>query len=236
MKRSITTISLMVMALFSCGQDTIDSKAEIDDGSSYNSTSIRYLALGDSYTIGESVPESDRYPIQLSNRLINDSIKIDTTIIIAKTGWRTDDLISAIDNANVEGVFDMVSLLIGVNNQYQGKPITQYESEFAELLDTAIKYADGDKSKVFVISIPDYGYTPFGKSNQSIISAELDEYNAINKSIAQNKGITWFNITPISKNGLVDPELVAPDGLHPSGKMYSQWVDLFYKQVKNSLE
>ena len=192
--------------------------------------------MGDSYTIGHSVQSSVRYPIQLANKLELDRIPVDTTIVIAQTGWRTDNLISAIDNANLTDTFDLVSLLIGVNNQYQGIPISVYETEFPELLETAIQLAGGDKKKVFVLSIPDYGYTPFGQGNQSSISAELDMYNEINKTITETEGISWFDITPISRNGLDQPELVATDGLHPSGEMYRQWVELFYDEVKLKFE
>ncbi|HMR57304.1 MAG TPA: GDSL-type esterase/lipase family protein, partial [Cyclobacteriaceae bacterium] len=124
-------------------------------------------------------------------------------------------------------------LLIGVNNQYQGKPILVYEREFEELLQTAIKLARGKKEKVFVVSIPDYGYTPFGKPKQEKISEALDQYNAINKRIAEKFGVTYFNITGISRKGFDDPDLVAADGLHPSGKMYAQWVEVIYSTLKN---
>ena len=197
---------------------------------------IKYLALGDSYTIGQSVEEYERYPIQLATQLEADSIPVDTTIIIAQTGWRTDNLINAIDNANLTDTFDLVSLLIGVNNQYQGKPFSLYETEFPELLQTAIDLAGGDKEKVFVLSIPDYGYTPFGQNNQTSISAALDIYNDYNKTITEAEGISWFDITPISRNGLAQPELVATDNLHPSSEMYRQWVELFYDDIKLKVE
>ena len=197
---------------------------------------IKYLALGDSYTIGHSVQQSLRYPIQLANKLEIDSIPIDTTIIIAKTGWRTDDLITAINDANLTDTFDLVSLLIGVNNQYQGIPLSVYETEFPELLQTAIQFAGGDKENVFVLSIPDYGYTPFGQGNQTTISAELDIYNNLNKTFTEQEGVSWFDITPISRNGLDQPELVATDGLHPSGEMYRQWMELIYDEIKMKVE
>ncbi|MCI5056128.1 MAG: SGNH/GDSL hydrolase family protein [Flavobacteriales bacterium] len=197
---------------------------------------LKYIALGDSYTIGQSVATSERYPNILAQKLKDDSISLDTTIIIAKTGWRTDNLQSAIESINLLDTFELVSLLIGVNNQYQGKPISQYESEFRELLEIAINLAGGIESNVFVLSIPDYGYTPFGENDQMVISEEIDAYNKINERITKDYGISWFDITPISRNGLSKPELVASDGLHPSGEMYSQWVDLIYNNVKSKLE
>jgi lysophospholipase L1-like esterase len=145
--------------------------------------------------------------------------------IIATTGWRTDDLKKAVTAAHLKNDYRLVSLQIGVNNQYQGKPADQYATEFEDLLKIAITLAGGKKENVFVVSIPDYGYTPFGKSKQSAISPALDEFNAINKRITQKHGIKYISITDISRKGLEQPDLVAPDGLHPSGKMYALWVE-----------
>ncbi|MBX2894237.1 MAG: SGNH/GDSL hydrolase family protein [Cyclobacteriaceae bacterium] len=184
----------------------------------------KFLALGDSYTIGESVVEPERWPNQLAEKL-----KLSKPTIIATTGWRTDQLKAAIEAAKLKHEYDLVSLLIGVNNQYQGRPIEIYEQEFEELLQMSIMLAKGKTENVLVVSIPDYGYTPFGKAKQEKISAELNQYNAINKRIADKYGIRYFDITPISRKGLEDAELIAPDGLHPSGKMYAQWVELIYR-------
>jgi len=185
-----------------------------------------FLALGDSYTIGESVDEKGRWPVQLADSLKERGIEVADPVIIATTGWRTDELAASIKKEKPSKDFDLVSLLIGVNNQYQGKSVKSYEPEFKALLETAIEHAGGDKSKVFVVSIPDYGYTPFGKEKQTKISYELDEYNAVNKRLTEAHGISYYNITDISRNGFNDPELVADDKLHPSGKQYSLWVEL----------
>jgi lysophospholipase L1-like esterase len=194
---------------------------------------IRFLALGDSYTIGESVAEAERWPVQLVARFRGErKLTCDDPRIIATTGWRTDQLKSAIDAANIKpGDYNLVSLLIGVNNQYQGKTVESYRPEFEELVNRAIALA-GDKSNVFVVSIPDYGYTPFGKSNQEKITRELDAYNAANKQISEKLGVAYFNITDISRRGLSEPDLVASDGLHPSGKMYAEWVALIFPRIK----
>jgi lysophospholipase L1-like esterase len=184
----------------------------------------RYLALGDSYTIGESVSEQERWPVQLAAALKKKGIPIEDPQMIATTGWRTDDLKKAIEERKPQGPFDLVSLLIGVNNQYQGKSVKAYQPEFEELLQMAIQFAGNDKSKVFVVSIPDYGFTPFGAEKKSIISREIDEFNRVNESCAKKYGVTYINITDISRRGLSDPDLVATDGLHPSGKMYQEWV------------
>ncbi|MBX2898681.1 MAG: SGNH/GDSL hydrolase family protein [Cyclobacteriaceae bacterium] len=187
----------------------------------------RYLALGDSYTIGESVTEAERWPNQLAAKL-----KIGKPEIIATTGWRTDQLQAAIADAKLKPDYDLVSLLIGVNNQYQGKPVAVYEKQFEELVQTAIQLAKGKHQHVVVVSIPDYGYTPFGKEKQEKISKELNVYNEIGKRIALRYGVRWFDITPVSRNGLTDSSLVASDGLHPSGKMYAQWVEIILKELK----
>jgi lysophospholipase L1-like esterase len=191
----------------------------------------KYLALGDSYTIGESVSEQDRWPNQLA-----DQLKIPHPKIIATTGWRTDDLANAIKVADLKEEYDLVSLLIGVNNQFQGKSAAHYEIEFEELLKTSIKLAKGKTKNVFVVSIPDYGFTPYGKPKQEAITKQIDEFNAINKRIAKKYKIAYFNITEISRKGLEDPTLVAKDGLHPSGKMYLLWVELIFEKLKFSIK
>ena len=199
---------------------------------------LNYLALGDSYTIGQSILEIDRFPVQLTKMLQKESILIKLPKIIAKTGWRTDNLSAAMDAAKLENNWDMVTLLIGVNNQYQGQNVVGYEQPFRELLQRAITLAKGKKERVFVVSIPDYAYTPFGKNsgNQQQISSEIDSYNAVNQKVTKELDVAYFNITPISREGLQDPDLVASDGLHPSGKMYTRWVELMLGEVKKVLK
>ncbi len=187
--------------------------------------SIKFLALGDSYTIGESVQEVERWPEQLAAEFRKKGVSVEKPRIIATTGWRTDQLKQAIAEANLKPEYNLVSLLIGVNNQYQGKSSESYAPEFEALLKIAIRLAGGKKENVFVVSIPDYGFTPFGKPKQEQISKALDAFNAINKKIAVDAGVRYVNITDISRLGLAQTELVAEDGLHPSGKMYSLWVE-----------
>ena len=195
-----------------------------------------YLALGDSYTIGHAVPENERFPVQLSDSLIAAGFNVTETRIIAKTGWTTDELQTGIDNAtDLRNDYDLVSLLIGVNNQYRGRSVDAYKPEFTELLQQAIGFAGGNKERVFVVSIPDYAYTPFGNGNPSI-SEGIDMYNVANKAIAEEMGIRYFDITPISRNGLSEKELVANDNLHPSGEQYRRWVNLMLPGVKEILE
>jgi lysophospholipase L1-like esterase len=199
---------------------------------------VRFLALGDSYTIGQSVSVNQRWPIQLRDSLAVRGIVTDTMRIIATTGWRTDNLINAITNQHLQQQhYNLVSLLIGVNNQYQGVPVSQYKIEFPQLLDSAIRYAGGDTSHVFVVSIPDYAYTPYGQSSgsQAQISQEIDQYNVINKHVADSFHIRYFDITPISRLGISQPNLVASDGLHPSGIQYGEWVKLMLQYIDGNI-
>jgi len=194
---------------------------------------VKLLALGDSYTIGESVASSSRWPIQLVDSLQKRGVDCLQPKIIATTGWRTDNLKNAISRTKFkkDEEYNLVSLLIGVNNYYQGKSVESYAPEFEDLLKTALQLAGGDKSAVFVLSIPDYGYTPFGKEKQQTISEGIDAYNAVNKSISDKYGVKYYNITDISRRGLDEPDLVAADGLHPSEKMYSQWVQVILSEI-----
>ena len=193
---------------------------------------IKFLALGDSYTIGESVKEEERWPEQLATALRQKGFTVEKPLIIAKTGWRTDQLQQAIADANLKPEYNLVSLLIGVNNQYQGKSTEIYATEFEELLKTAIGLAGGKKENVFVVSIPDYGFTPFGQPKQAQISKELDAFNAINKKITQAAGFQYVNITDISRKGIEQPDLVADDTLHPSGAMYKVWAERILENIK----
>lgn len=192
---------------------------------------IRYLALGDSYTIGERVPENERFPNQLADTLAKQEIYITNLRNIARTGWTTDELQTGITAAAIaDSTFDMVSLLIGVNNQYRGRSIEVYKTEFEGLLNQAIKFAGGKKNRVVVVSIPDYAFTAFG-GGSARISTEIDNFNAANEQITKANGIAYVNITPISREGIKDPSLVASDGLHPSGKQYGRWVSAMMPTV-----
>ncbi|MDZ4715419.1 MAG: SGNH/GDSL hydrolase family protein [Cytophagales bacterium] len=193
--------------------------------------STKFLALGDSYTIGESVVERDRWPVQLARALREHGQTIGDPRIIAVTGWRTDQLKKAIDDAKLENEYGLVSLLIGVNNQYQKKTPESYAPEFEELLQKSIALAGSKKENVFVVSIPDYGFTPFGQKNQQEISAAIDRYNKINREITERMGVRYVAITDLTREGLARPEYVAADGLHPSGPMYTLWVDRMLQQL-----
>lgn len=201
-----------------------------------SSDTLTYLALGDSYTIGESVPVDKRYPIQLADSLVADSDTYKDVRIIAQTGWTTDELQSGIASAtNLKDTYDLVSLLIGVNNQFRGWSLEEYKVEFRALLEKAIEFAGNDKNKVFVVSIPDYAYTPYGNGDPNI-SQGIDDFNAANKAITDELEVKYFNITSISREGLSKPFLVANDGLHPSGEQYNRWINLMLDDVRKMLE
>lgn len=196
---------------------------------------FNYLALGDSYTIGESVSDTGRFPAQLVSSLTKNNIYFNSPQIIATTGWTTDELAEAIKKkqSSLLPKYDLVSLLIGVNNQYRGRDAEEYRTQFKDLLRTAIVFAGGEKSRVFVVSIPDWGVTPFAEGrDRKKIAEEIDLYNKINKEETLKEGIAYIDITPESRTAVNDKSLIASDGLHPSEKMYKEWVDLILPQIK----
>ncbi len=189
-------------------------------------TPIRILALGDSYTIGESVPPEQRWPVQLAALLRKRDLAVAEPQIIAKTGWTTDELSTAMDAATLSPPYDLVTLLIGVNNQYRGREVDNYRVEFRALLDRAIDLAGDRPERVLVLSIPDWGVTPFAREQQrdaATVAAEIDAYNAVNREEAQRSGVAWVNITPMTREAATDTTLLAEDGLHPSGRDYARW-------------
>jgi len=219
--------SLLAIILFTFFNSLVAQKIKIWDP-------VHFLALGDSYTIGQSVASNECWPNQLAFALSYQGYNVEGAKIIAQTGWRTDDLKIAISQQQPLTGYNLVSLLIGVNNQYQGGSIQKYATEFEELLKTAIVLAGNSTEHVFVLSIPDYAYTPYGKGDLNI-STQIDQFNAVNRQITDNYHVTYIDITPISRNGLIQPELVASDGLHPSGKMYALWVQEILKSVEKEL-
>lgn len=224
-----TTLSLLLLSIsifmISCSSE----EKMIHQTPSNTIQNRKILALGDSYTIGQSVCETCKFPEQLKDSLLAnlpDSYRISLQVI-AQTGWTTTNLIAAINSQNPTSDFDLVTLLIGVNNQYQNKPFSLYENEFPQLISKSISFAKGNKSKLIVVSIPDYAYTPFsqGSSNAQNISTQIDQYNLFAKNYCETNNIAFINITDITRLGLQQTNLVASDGLHPSQIAYSKFVE-----------
>ena len=234
-------IALLFLLLSCNGTSDKTTPEEIaSDNSSQNENAgnpdYTYLALGDSYTIGESVETDERFPVQLAEKLTKNGYLVGSPEIVAQTGWTTDELAAAIESRELKEKYDLVTLLIGVNNQFRGRDSDEYRVQFAELLQTAINFA-GDETSVIVISIPDYGVTPFGEQrNPDKIAEEIDLFNQINGEETQKTDAHYVNITGISRQAANNSELVASDGLHPSGEMYRLWVEEIYPVAKQILE
>ncbi|MEN9951357.1 MAG: hypothetical protein RLY85_2109 [Bacteroidota bacterium] len=197
---------------------------------------LSFLALGDSYTIGESVPVYENFPYQAVQMLRQKGIRVHAPEIVAKTGWTTDELMNGIDKTILNEKYDIVTLLIGVNNQYRGRSAEAYQIDFEKLLLRAIDFAGGQKNRVHVLSIPDWGATPFaeGRDRQKI-AAEIDQFNAINRQITLAHGISYIDITPGTREVPKDNELVARDKLHPSGKDYRRWSEALVGAIIKTL-
>jgi lysophospholipase L1-like esterase len=198
-------------------------------------TQLSYLALGDSYTIGEAVEQAASFPFQLADLLKAKGVAVDEPRVIAKTGWTTDELKLAIAQEKINQTYDLVTLLIGVNNQYRGYSPKVYQKEFEELLEMAIGFAGNEKQRVYVVSIPDWGVTDFAKQsgrNLQTISEEIDIFNEINRQVTLAEKVCYVDITKASRNAVNDSSLIAKDGLHPSEKMYQQWAQQLAAVIK----
>ena len=197
------------------------------------SESLRYLALGDSYTIGEGVAPADRWPVVLAGLLRARGVDVGDPQIIATTGWTTDELSAGIDAADPRGPYALVSLLIGVNNQYRGLSVDAYRGEFRGLLRRAIAFAGGDAGRVVVVSIPDWGVTAFAEGrDRAQVAREIDAFNAVNREVARELGARWADVAPISRRM---PDAVVGDGLHPSAEQYRAWADLILPEALAAL-
>lgn len=236
MKKAIAPSFLLLIILLACKKPGISKplpSMPVADTSNSDTTNNgdtvvykTYLALGDSYTIGQSVAENGRFPVQTVSMLNSLNIAFKQPEIIAQTGWTTGSLLNRIDNNSpLQNKYDIVTLLIGVNNQYQGRSQQEYRQEFATLLLRSIQYAGNDTSHVFVLSIPDYSVTPFASGrNTALIAAQIDSFNVINKSISEQYNVKYIDITTDSRQAAVYPSLIANDGLHPSAEQYALWV------------
>jgi lysophospholipase L1-like esterase len=227
--RKITSILFCLFAFTACSLNSaeplINSGGMVSTNSNNTNTNLpqrNFLALGDSYTIGQSVDEKDRWSVQLIDLLKND-FSFTKHDIIARTGWTTEELTEAIEKQNVTEQYDMVSLLIGVNNQYRGQSVEKYRTEFRNLLNISIKFAKNQPKKVFVLSIPDWGKSPFAKGQDNKqIASDIDKFNNIARDECKKTNIVFIDITELTRNNL-DATSFASDGLHYSGKMHRLW-------------
>ncbi|HUP50804.1 MAG TPA: SGNH/GDSL hydrolase family protein [Thermoanaerobaculia bacterium] len=191
----------------------------------------RFLALGDSYTIGEGVAPAERWP-----NLLAAALEIEEPLIIARTGWTSDELSAAIDSANPQGAFDLVTLLIGVNDHYRGRSAEEYRRAFVPLLRRAIGLGGGDAGRVIVVSIPDWGVSPFAEGRDgAAIAAGIDQFNAVNREEAARAGARHVDVTPVSREAVSGSSLTAADGLHPSAEMYRRWAGLILPEARSAL-
>jgi lysophospholipase L1-like esterase len=223
--KNLFFLSIIYLSLVSCLKNN-DYKS-VNPVTVVDTIHKSYLALGDSYTIGASVADTERFPVQTIKLLRQHDVDVDNPDIIATSGWTTTDLLSALNTDPPKKAYSVVTLLIGVNNQYQGKSLTEYKTDFTELLERSIFYAGNIKNHVFVISIPDYSVTPFASaSDTAMIARGIDAFNAVNKSISLNGGVHYLDITSISREAKSDSALIASDGLHPSATQYKKWSEL----------
>jgi lysophospholipase L1-like esterase len=199
---------------------------------------MKYLALGDSYTIGEGAYANERWPNQLADRLRERGYDMLSPRIIAKTGWTTDELAHGIAQELPHGgTYSLVTLLIGVNNQYRGRETDEYRLQFADLLHQAIGFAGGDPKRVIVVSIPDWGVTPYaGQRDRAHIAADIDRFNAVAREEAERAGARWADVTGLSRMHGDDPDYLMKDGLHPSGRAYSEWVEIILPEAEAALQ
>jgi lysophospholipase L1-like esterase len=201
------------------------------------SSNLRYLALGDSYTIGESVAAHERFPYLTASLLRDQGVSINDPVYIATTGWTTANLLAAIETQKPDGPFDVVILLIGVNDQYQHLDTGGYRMRFTQLLEKAVALAGNRRNRVFVLSIPDYSATPFVKEeNKASVRTEIDAFNAINKDVTLSFGISYTDITPLTRKAEMDRSLLANDNLHYSAKAHQQWAELLTPEILKAIK
>ena len=240
--RACVLVILVALLVHACSRsdDALPNPNTEPETGLTDTLSLKILSLGDSYTIGTGVCDTCSYPLQLIDRLAEKNIPVyqPSIEIIATSGWTTANLLSAINNRDPDNTFDLVTLLIGVNNQFQGRPFEQYEVEFSELLDIAVSLAGNRTERVIVLSIPDYAYSPFGQNwgNPATTSMEIDLYNSYAEWLCFVEDISFLNITDISREGLDRPELIAEDGLHLSEVAYAEIVERLLPVVCQKLE
>ena len=208
--------------------DFSDTLIVEDNLNSPSESPYSFIALGDSYTIGEGVNEDERWPNQFVDVAYESGVDFDQPMIIAETGWKTYDLLNAINQTNFTKKYDYISLLIGVNNQFNSRPIDEFEEDLNKLMDEMKRIKKNDGS-IIIISIPDWGYTPFGESSDmSDISEQINLFNSSLRKFATTNGLKYVDVTEISRRGINEPDLITNDNLHPSGIMYLEWAKKIY--------
>lgn len=226
----LSILLAFVLSVLSCEKDDFAPESAPPLPKSAGIDTLHYLALGDSYTVGEGVKYSENFPSQLTeqvNALHGDSLYLRPPTIVAQIGWTAAELGQRLEQENLRPSYDVITLLIGANNQYQSQAFSKFEEDYTALLKFALSKTEGDSSRLVLISIPDYTYTPFGQDNgdPARTSTEIDKYNAYIEQQAAMLRLPFVNITDISREGLDKPELVASDELHPSEQMYARWVE-----------
>ena len=229
-----------LMSLVACSDDSAEPAVPEASQENQEPRTLRYLALGDSYTIGTGLPDPQgAYPHQLFKLLDEDAmIEGKTLEIIAQNGWTTAALSQGLNAAAPDSNFQLVSLLIGVNNQYQGLDTSIYRAEFDSLLERAIAHAQGNERQVFVLSIPDYSLSPFASSQNldpDVTAEQIDRYNGMAEGMASARGVSFWDITALSRQLVADDAMLAADGLHPSAAQYAQWVEQIVESVKSKI-
>ena len=210
------------------GEDISDTFILEDNLSKSLESSYSFIALGDSYTIGEGVNENERWPNQFVDVAYENGVDFDQPIIIAETGWKTYDLLNAINQTNFTKKYDYVSLLIGVNNQFNSRPIDEFEEDLNKLMDEMNRIKKDDGS-IIIISIPDWGYTPYAESvEMSDISEKIDLFNSSLIKFAATNDLKYVDVTEISRRAINEPNLITDDNLHPSETMYLEWANKIY--------
>ncbi|MEP0714340.1 SGNH/GDSL hydrolase family protein [Algoriphagus sp.] len=234
-------LPVLILGMLACNSSKNmlpdDSTSTMTKNTTGTSDQLTYLALGDSYTIGEGVSEEGRYPSQLVTKLNAETTNTwAAPKVIARTGWTVDELEQGINKEEIDGkTYDLVTLLIGVNNQYRGRSVTDFEKEFEAMLKRAISFAGNDTNHVVVISIPDWGVTPFAQAQNrdaSKVAKEINAYNRACKTISENHDVTYIDITEQYRKSGAELEMLAADGLHPSAKMYTLWTDKLVKHIE----
>ncbi|MBT6729269.1 GDSL-type esterase/lipase family protein [Flavobacteriaceae bacterium] len=215
--------------LNSINEDIIIGENQNLNTNSSDQTQFTLLALGDSYTIGEGVDEDQRWPNQFIQVAYENGVDFISSRIIAETGWKSNDLINAIESSNFDKKYDYISLLIGVNNQFNSKPVNEFKKDLDKLL-IKINNLKKKNGSVLIISIPDWGSSPFGLGfDRNEISNEINTFNNSLKSFANNNGLDYVDVTEISRRAINEPNLIAVDNLHPSGIMYLEWAKKIFQ-------